>query len=185
MGNRDSSPVLVALELAPVEVVSPHTGHYRALYAGLTSPDSQGDPVNKATFRVRHYQCIFILISLLCLKDRFASYFGGPSAAFGNALYEYLFSSEVVVPEARFLVAMTKLRGASGSTDHHTVERMYFHVFSHGQDTINREGADSLCVCVYNYTPLPSQILLPTYSPISPTLSPFLPHYPPLFPLQI
>ncbi len=61
MGNRDSSPVLVASDSAPVEVVSPHTSHYRALYADLTSPDSQGDPVNKATFRVRHLSVYFYI----------------------------------------------------------------------------------------------------------------------------
>ncbi len=69
---------------------------------------------------------------------------------------------------------MTKLRGASGSTDHHTVERMYFRMFSHGQDTINREGTDSLCVCVCSYPP--------PFTNTYPPLSPFLPHSPPLPP---
>ena len=56
MGNRESSPADQAVAgPAPVEAASPYTGHYRALYADLTSPGSQGDTENKTTFKVRHF----------------------------------------------------------------------------------------------------------------------------------
>ena len=73
MGNRGSSPV-PATSVGHSEVVDVHTAHYKELYADLTTPGSNGEPVDGKTFRVSMFPaCMHGLVLVPCLTFPYAS----------------------------------------------------------------------------------------------------------------